>query len=378
MRRLTGALLAVLFAFGCTAKTEAVKGEKESAAWPAGIATFFQPEDRIVKHDKKVKMWVENKTGEEFSFEWLGEGTCGELQWKKEKSTEAVFIGGKMAKDCNEKLTLKAMGSKGSFEKQFGIKVEGSAQFAALEVRPDPIPEDWDMINDYDKTMKGKEVKCVTKIGGTDKKSTGLAVDLTKKRKKSAEEVSKEKAAREGDAVTEIIDYFDDVQLNLHDAPFGPWNFEFATCAFDETYDEEEGVLAYSYDLPHHDDYCGYYENLSVGEDCETKPYDTTPYKYATFIAKSGDEKTHRFYLELINWERFAEFHQGRPEAVGPFEATGEWTRFEVVLEDVYKDLLDPAGIKSLSIKIKREPNYPDSGLILFDNFAFIKKEGSN
>jgi hypothetical protein len=378
MRRLTGILLAVVLGFGCTTKKEtAVEGEGGSA-WPTGIATFFQPEDRTVKHDKKLKVWVENKTGEQFSFEWSGEGTCGELRWDKAKNSEAVFVGGKLAKDCNEKLTLKVMGAEGTFNKQFGVKVEGSEQFATIEVRPDPIPDTWDMINDYDKTMKGKEVKCVTKVGGKVKKSMGLDVDLSKKREKSAAEKGQEKAAREAGAEAEIIDYFDDVQMNLHDAPFGPWKFESATCFFDESYDGEEGVLAYKYDLPHHEDYCGYYENLSVGEDCETTPFDTRPYEYATFIAKSGDEKTHRFYLELINWERFAEFHQGRPEAVGPFDATGEWNRYEINLADAYKDTLDPAGIKSLSIKITREANFPDSGLILFDNFAFIKKEGSN
>lgn len=376
MRLLTGVLLAVVFVLGCAAKKDAaVEGEK-GAAWPAGIVILFQPEDRIVKHDKKVKMWVENKTGEEYSFEWLSEGTCGELQWDKARNSEAVFIGGKLAKDCNEKMTLKAMGPKGSLEKQFGIKVEGSEQFATLVIRPDPIPDNWHMINDYDKTMKGKEVKCVTKIG-KDKKSVGLAVDLSKKRKKSADEENQEKAAREGEGETEIIDYFDDVQLNLNGAPFGPWNFEFANCFFDED-PEEEGVLTYKYDLPHDDDFCGYYENLAVGDDCETRPYDTSEFEYVTFLTKSGDEKTHRFYLELINWERFAEFHQGRPEAVGPFEATPEWSRFEVKLADVYKDTLDPTGIKSLSIKIKREPNFPDHGVVLFDNFAFIKSEGSN
>ena len=205
-----------------------------------------------------------------------------------------------------------------------------------------------------------------------------MAQKKSKKRKKSAAEETQEKAAREGESETQVVDYYDDVQLNLNDAPFGPWAFEFANCFFDENYTEEEGVLAYKYDLPHHDDYCGYYENLSVGEDCETRPYDTTAYSHVTFIAKSGDDKVHRFYLELINWERFAEFHQGRPEAVGPFQASAEWSRFEIKLEDVYQDTLDPSGIKSLSIKIKREANYPDSGLVLFDNFAFIKNEGSN
>ncbi len=377
MRCLTSLLLAIVLVSGCATKQDAGTDGEKSAAWPAGIVVLFQPEDRIVKHDMKVKMWVENKTGEEYSFEWLNEGTCGELRWDKAKNSEAVFVGGKLAKDCNEKVTLKVMGAKATLEKQFGIKVEGSEQFATLVIRPDPIPENWHMVNDYDKTMKGKEVKCVTKIG-KDKKSVGLAVDLSKKRKKSAAEETQEKAARQGEVETEIVDYFDDVQLNLNGAPFGPWNFEFANCFFDENYTEEEGVLAYKYDLPHHDDFCGYYENLAVGADCETQAYDTTEFEYVTFLAKSGDDMTHRFYLELINWERFAEFHQGRPEAVGPFDATAEWSRIEVKLADVYKDTLDPAGIKSLSIKIKREANFPDHGLVLFDNFAFIKKEGSN
>jgi hypothetical protein len=378
MRRLTGLLLAVVLVAGCTSKQDAAKEGTEKSDWPEGVIPFFQPEDRIVKHDEKVKMWVEDKTGEGFAFEWSSEGKCGQLQWAKEKNSEAVLLGGKNAEDCNEKLTLKAMGPKGTFTRQFGVKIEGSAQFATLEVRPDPIPDSWDMINDYDKTLKGREVKCVTKLGAKAVKSVGLAVDESKKRKKSEDEANKEKAAREGAEETEVVDYYDDVQLNLHNAPFGPWNFEFANCFFDETYEGEEGVLAYKYDLPHHDDFCGYYENLQVGEDCETRPHDTTAYSHVTFIAKSGDENKHRFYLEMINWERFAEFHQGRPEFTGPFEAGPEWTRYEVKLEDIYRDTLNPEGIKSVSFKIKREPNYPDHGLILFDNVAFLKKEEAN
>ncbi len=76
--------------------------------------------------------------------------------------------------------------------------------------------------------------------------------------------------------------------------------------------------------------------------------------------------------------ERFAEFHQGRPESVGPFDVTDKWQRYEIPLGDLYKDTLNPSGIKSVSFKIKREANFPDHGLILFDNVAFMKKEGAN
>ncbi len=378
MKGLVALLLALVVATSCASKKEEEKGGKSD--WPDGISAFFTPEDRIVKHDQKVRMWAENKTGEEYAFEWTGEGKCGELQWKKETGFEAVFVGGQLGEDCNEKLTLKVMGPKGTFDKQFGVKVEGSQQFAQLEVRPNPIPESWSMVNDYDKTLKGREVKCVTRIGGKEaaKPSVGLAVDATKKRKKSKEEEEREKKAREAGEETEIVDYFDDVQLNLLDAPFGEWNFEFANCFFDAAPAGDEGVLAFKYDLPHHDDYCGYFENLKVGEDCETQPYDTSEFTHLTFIAKSGDDKSHRLHVEMINWERFAEFHQGRPESVGPFDVTDKWQRYEIPLGDLYKDTLNPSGIKSVSFKIKREANFPDHGLILFDNVAFMKKEGAN
>jgi hypothetical protein len=376
MKRLAWLVIVALVAGACAKKEES--GTKEGSAWPAGLAVLFNPPNRMIKHDKKLKMWVENKTAEEYSFEWTAEGKCGVLQWNKDKPAEAIYIGGQNVTDCNEKLTLKVAGA-GTIEKQFGVKVDGSSKFAELEVIPDPIPDSWVFINDYEKTLAGKEIKCVSKIGGKEreKPSVGLAVDEKKKRKKTQEEIDKEKAARDGAKETEVVDYYDDVQTNLLGAPFGDWNFEFAGCRFADAPEGDEGALAFSYDLPHDDDYCGYYENLSIGKDCETRGYDTSKFTHMTFIYKSGDDKEHMLYAEMINWERFAEFHQGRPESVGPYIAKAKWQRAEIPLPKFYKDTLDPATIKSVSFKIKREANYPDHGLILFDNVAFINKKGT-
>ena len=62
---------------------------------------------------------------------------------------------------------------------------------------------------------------------------------------------------------------------------------------------------------------------------------------------------------------------------MGPYEVGEEWTRFEIPLTEIYRDTLSPTGIKSVSFKFRREPNFPDHGMVLIDNVAFIKKEGA-
>ena len=320
MRRFVFLSLCLALVAGCAPKQEEGGKKGGSSSWPEGLYAHFTPENRIIRADAKLRVWMEDKTGKGYKFEWVAEGLCGELKVDKNKTFEALFIGGKHTKDCTEKLTLKAAGPSGVVEKGFNIKVLGSAEFATLQVRPDPIPESWLMINDYDKTMEGREVKCVHKLVGDGARAptVGLAVDAVKKRKKSRDQEEKEAKAKTGKQEAEVEDIYDDVQLNVLGAPFGPWNFEFANCSFGETPKEDEGALAFRYDLPHDDDYCGYFENLSIGRDCETGQYDTSIYESLTFIAKSGDGQKHKIYAEMINWEKFAEFHRAAPKPWAP------------------------------------------------------------
>lgn len=364
----------------CAGKKEdssAVQADK-GAGFPAGLTLSFEPADRMIKAGEKVRMWVENKSGEDFSWEWIAEGKCGTFLFDRKKSFEAALLGGENAEDCREEITFKATGGGVVHERKTNILVKGDPKFASLVVRPDPIPDNWAMLNNYDRTMDMREVKCITEIGGaTRKPSVGLAFENKglKKESRNAEERRKaEEAAQKTGQAQTVEEVFDDITLNMFDSPFLPWKFEFGNCEFGTAPDGEEGVLALHYDLPHHDDYCGYFEHLKLGKDCEAAPFDSRAYDKLTFIVKSGDGERHEVYAEMVNWEKFAEFHQGRTEPVGPFEVpVDEWKRYEIPLTELYKDTLVPEEIKSISFKVMRK-DQADKGLILFDNVAFIKK----
>lgn len=375
MKRLFVLFLAVPLVASCAAKKEEKAAEGTTAGWPAGLSVTFDPADRTIAHGKKLKMWIENKTGTAYKFEWASEGKCGEFKFDQAKSFEALLVGGQFGEDCSEKVTISALSSGTPMQKAINVRVRGSKEFQELTVRPDPIPETWMFINDYDKTVEGREVKCIITIGG-DGKSVGLAVNAAKKRKKTAEEEAADKKARESGQITEVEDFFDDVYLNLLGAPFDTWTYESGSCSFADGPEGEDGVMALRYDIPYHDAYCGYFENLGLGRDCEAQAFDATEYKALTFIAKSGDGAVHRFSTELVPWERFAEFHQGKARLMGPFEVGEKWKRFEIPLSDFCKDPDEIRRLKSVSFKFKREANFPDAGLLLIDNVALIKKEG--
>jgi len=368
-------VLAAIFLLGACAKKEQAAQDAGKDAWPKGLAAFFEPENRILAIGTKLRMWVENKTGEEFKPEWTHDGNCGQFIYDKSKPFEAIFLAGETAEDCTAKLTVKLVGKDGTLEKQFNAMVKGASKFKELVLRPDPIPETWLFVNNYDQTQSGREVKCVSVLGGSEgKPSVGLAIDTGKKRKKTDEESAAEAKAKEEGKQIEVVDVFDGQLLNLLDAPFGPWNFEFAGCAFGDPPQGEKGVLAFAYDLPHDDDYCGFFENLGMGKDCESTPFDASVVDKVTFLVRSGDGQKHAFFVELVAWEKFAEFHQGRSEPFGPLEAGEAWKRYEVAVSDIVKRDIDPTAIKSVSFKIRREANYPDHGLILFDNVAMVRK----
>jgi hypothetical protein len=370
--KFVGGLVTVLLVVSCTATKK--EGEQK-AGWPSALRVKFVPDDRVVACGSTLKGSIKNNTGEKYSFEWTTEGKCGKLEVDSKKSYEATLLTGQCEKDCQEKLTIKAMGDETTYQAEFNISV-AVPRSSELVLRPDPIPESWLIVNDYDKTSEGKELKCVTVVGGKKlkKKSVGLAMGEAKSREKTAEEKAAEEKARSSEKETEIVDFFDDVKLNLLEAPFAAWTYESGICSFVSPPKEEAGVLALSYDIPYDDAFCGYFENLAMDKSCESGPFDARDYETLTFIVKSGDDQEHKFVAELVPWERFAEFHQGEPRHSGTLLAGKEWKRYELPLAEIMKDPVERQRIKSVSFKIKREPNYPDSGVVLLDNVAFIKK----
>jgi len=329
------------------------------------------PADKTLKPGQKAKVWVENNTGKKFTFDWSTEGHCGDFEVEKTKGLEVFVTGGKFGADCAQKVLFKASGTSGIFKTSLDIVVKGSPEFLELELRPNPMPESWVMVNDFETSMEPREVKCTVVVGGQKRPAVGLAFGADKKKKEGDASKGPEPAA--GDKPQEIEESYDGVILNKLDAPFGPWNYEFGMCETAEPPQDEKGAFALGYDLPHDDSYCGYFETFKMGKDCEAAPFDVAPYERVTFLVKSGDGAAHRIWVELVAWEKYAEFHQGRTESLGPFEVPmGKWKRYEVELSDLVKDALTPSSIKSVSFKVTREKQ-ADSGVILFDNIALIK-----
>jgi plastocyanin len=375
MRQFVVLVLVGIAAASCSKTPDAAK-QKTPEAWSRQITLQFDPADRTVKPGRPVRIWVDNKTGENVTFEWSSAGTCGELVLDKDKPAQAQFVGRGAAKECKEDITLKVSAAKGTYEKRFGVTILGDKAFAELTVRFDPMPDSWLVINDYENTLAGQEVKCFRTEGKTGAKpSVGLAVDAKKEKEKSQAERDAEKAkAAKGGEYT-VTDVFTDQHLNSLRAPFDPWQFEGGSFTFGEPPEGEKGVLALHYDLPYDDAYGGYFENLRLEPSCETGPFDTAEYETITFIVKSGDGKPHKVYLEVTAWEKYSEYHQGRTEAAGPFDVPAkEWKRYEVPIRRIIKTDLDPHTIKSINFRMNRG-GQEDSGVVLFDNLALIRKK---
>lgn len=330
------------------------KKEEEGKTWPGAISVSFEPAlgaDQAVKPEQTVKVRLANKTGEQVAFEWKSKDECGTLKTSKEQPALAEYTAGKHGEDCAEEITILATGKKIDGEKKLTLTVKGDPKFKTLELRPNPLPETWVMVNDYESTFETKSVSC-----------------------KRFYEV------KEGDKkVQQSEDVSADFTLNKLGGVWNTWGWENGGCSRDvELENAEKGVLALHYDLPGEGDYCGFYEDLKARpENCDkTEKMDLSDVDYITFLAKTGDGKPRTLRLELVIWEEFADANQGASKAApNGFEVTGEWRRFEVAVNQIIKD--DPSAIKTvkqLSFRVNREKGQPDEGFILIDNVALIKK----
>lgn len=331
MKRTLPFAMALLLLASCSRDPEQIK---------KGLVTEMTPSSGKIGPKGVTLMTVENKTGEKLDFTWSAPGACGELKTDPAKSYEARFVGREGETICEETVTLSAAGAtKEPLSIPFKITVKPVEKAPELVLRPSPIPETWTMINDFDDTLILKTFECKRKVAGADE-----------------EEVA------------------EDVYLNKLGATFDAWSFEEGVCSIQARTEKDGDVLAMTYDIATDDSYCGYFENLKLAKDCETRSFDLSEYDVLTFITASGDEADHVFSIEVVQWEKYAEFHQGKPSIFGPIKVNKEWTRHEIPIKDLCKKEVDPTFVKSISFKVPRK-GQPDKGVILLDNVALIKKE---
>jgi hypothetical protein len=323
--------LAILFACACEPSPEEAQKAFHITANPG---TFS------VGPGETLKLTVDNKSGKAVQYQWEAKEDCGELSFGPDasKAFEAVYKGRAHDQICSTNLVLTVLGAHKQplvFEHKVTVRPQEKAREA--ELRPSPLPESWQMINDFNGSLTPKVFECVRKSRAGD------------------EEVSEE------------------VKLNRLGANFTDWSFESSTCTIYEEQDQGETVMALGYDIATDDSYCGYMENLKLGKDCDTKLFDLSPFETLTFLAKSGDDHDHQLLVEIIQWEKYAEFHQGRAAQFGPITVGREWKRHEVPIAKVCKKDVDPTFVKSVGLKVTRMGS-SDKGIILIDNMALIRK----
>ncbi len=323
--------LAILVVCAC----EPSPGEAQKA--------FFitaKPGSFTVGPGETLKVTVDNKSGKAVQYQWEVKEDCGELSFGADasKAFEVTYKGRVHDQICSATLVLTVHGAHRQplvFNRRMTVRPREKVREA--ELRPSPLPESWLLINDFNGSLTPKVFECVRKSRAGD------------------EQVSEE------------------VKLNRLGANFTDWSFESSTCTIYEEQDKGETVMALRYDIATDDSYCGYVENLKLGKDCDTKLFDLSPFETLTFLARSGDDHDHKLFVEIVQWERYAEFHQGRAARFGPLTVGQEWKRHEVPIAKVLKKDVDPTFVKSVGLKVTRIGD-SDRGIILIDNMALIRK----
>jgi hypothetical protein len=336
---------------------------------PKDMLVRVEPADGTIKADKSAELFVQNSTGKTYQYDWQVAGTCkGKLVQKNEDEPFArTYQAGKEGKECQEEITLTIKGEKDSYTKKLYITVQGKAAYAQLELKPEPTPDTWKFVNDYDATLEGKDVVC-KRVEKRPKKVEGAPADA----KPEFEEVTQE-------------DPVEGITYNLLGGVFGNWGYEFGSCKFGEAPASDPGVLTINYDLPQLNSYCGYFEQFKTGEDCEAVPFDISGYQTVTFLLKSGDDKDHYPVFELVGWDQFTKFRQGAIEKSKPLVARADrWTRYEIELNTLIRDVnvIDPAKVKSIGFSVNRTAAMADGtqvsngaeGVILIDNLVLVAK----
>ncbi len=303
-----------------------------------------KPGSLSVEAGGTIILTVDNRSSEAVTYQWQAREDCGRLELDENRPFQAQYVGREADSICSDTVVLVVQGPwKEPITLERRITIRAADKPKELELRPRPIPENWLMINDFNGTLKPRLFECV------------------RMRRGQEQEVSAE------------------VKLNNLEATFSAWSFESAGCTLESRFDGGEEVMALSYDVATDDSYCGYIENLRM-QGCDTRSFDLTPFESITFLARSGDHHDHNVYIEIVQWERFADFNQGKAAESEAILVTPEWKRFEIPIQSICyegtrrRPIVDPSFVKSIGVKLTREGD-TDQGVVLLDNLALIRKQ---
>ncbi len=261
---------------------------------------------------------------EVFEFKWTMEGACAgsfddDTAWKATYQVPADCEGGTL------RILLDAKTRQGVTQHrvEFTIQAVAAAEDRRLlPVRVSPMPATWEPINTYEANV----------------------VEKTKERR------------------------------NDRGAYFGTWTYRDGRCQLVQGADGDEQVLDIVYSLPHADlSACGYFEYIE-GAPGEAQKVDISAFAKVGFIARTKDGNKVAIRLELVEFDKFANYNQGIVSQSPTVLVDGEWRRFEVDLQQLARTW-DLSSSKSIGFRVDAKDDNVGKGTIQLDNFVLIKPE---
>ncbi len=217
-------------------------------------------------------------------------------------------------------------------------------------VWPNPVPENWVVVNDYETPADLSEPV------------------IDPKTKKAIPKENKPK--------------------NLLGGEWGTIGFNGGKCALAQVKDGDNTVLQITYTMPSETSECGTFEYFmptiekKVGKKL-VKNYpqfwDLRPFDRITALIKSGDSKTHNVKLHITELDPYGSQLQGYVSPTKNIVAGPEWQRVEFELDKTLHEFFDRSHGKLTGIRIRfqEQDNRNDAGVVLVDNITFIRKAGN-
>jgi len=267
---------------------------------------------------------------EAFEYTWSTAGDCAGAiadpsAWKIEYEVPADCGGGKLT------FTLGAKSRLGTTTESFEFQIAPKPKevIGVEPVRPDPLPATWAFVNDYEGT---------------------LAAPDQQRRNKWAPD--------KGGGF------------------FGTYTYRDGKCELAAETADGAGALKLSYALPHSKlSACGYFEYFE-GPPGDAKKADISGFSKVSFVAKSTTGERVTLRLELVEFDKYANYNQGIVSESEPLVVDGQWRRHELDLKELAATW-KLSSTKSVGFRIDAKDGNPGAGAILVDHLVLVRKEGA-
>lgn len=295
---------------------------------PPSPKVEWKPGDRTVTAGEAIELRATKPLTHEkeaFEYTWTMTGDCaGQLAdptaWKVTYDVPADCGGGELTFQLSAKTRLGTTTESVTFQ----LSPRPQEEIGLQPVRPSPLPTTWEFVNDYDGTVGAEDQQRRNKRGGY----------------------------------------------------FGTWTYRDGKCELAQDTAEGSGVMKLSYVLPHNDlSACGYFEYFD-GPPGDAKRADVSGFAKAGFIARSATGEPVHVRLELVEFDKYANYNQGIVSESEPFLVDDQWRRHEIDLKKLAATW-KLSSAKSIGFRIDAKDDNPGKGIVLIDNLVLIRPERS-